>query len=174
MKFLQNLNNVKVNEVGQFLVSNGTKFDVIRARLVSDTDIEKVQVISKPIIDTVKMLPTMSCPNITTLSLEETKQVIEFVRTHGCKKGTECHIDTTCSSGARYSMEEALALGEGIGFTKNKKGERVPCVMPKEERVKRGLERTIHAVMVFDGNSEKDLYDNTKYHSEGVIDSLAK
>lgn len=174
MKYTQNLNGVKVGEVGQFLINENGAFKVIRARLINETEIEKVIVSSKPIITTAFMLSSMGRADIITLSLESTLAVIQGVKKQGCKHGCYVHFEETASSGARYSMEEALKLGEGVGYKVNAKGERVPCVMPKEERIARGLERVVSGVMVFDGDGEKDLYNPKAYHSESVIDSLAK
>lgn len=174
MKFLQNLNAVSVGAVGQFLVQEGASYKVINARLVSDTEIEKVQATSKPLITEVYMLPTMTRANKLTLSVEQTASIIEGVRGQGCKRGARVAFKETCSSGARYTLEEAKQLGEGIGYKLGKHGEIIPNVMPKEVRVARGLERIVEGFMVFEGNGEQDLYNPLKYRCDSVIDSLAK
>ena len=175
MKFLQNLNSVNVGGVGQFLVNDNGKFKVINARLVDDNNIEAVIASgSKPIITEVYMLPTMTRANKLTLSVEQTASIIEGVRAQGCKRGARVAFKETCSSGARYTLEEAKQLGEGVGYKLGKHGEIVPNVMPKDERIKRGLERIVEGFMVFEGNGEKDLYNPLCYRCDGVIDSLAK
>lgn len=174
MKFITNLDNVAVGSVGQFLINENGAFKVIKARLINATEIEKVVITSKPIITQAYMLSSMGRADIITLSLESTLAVIDGVRKQHCKKGCYVNFTETCSSGARYTMEEALKLGEGVGYKVGKHGERVPNVMPKEERIARGLERVINGVMVFDGDGEKDLYNPQKYHAESIIDSLIK
>ena len=175
MKYTTNLNGVDVGGVGQFLINDNGKFKVVNARLVSDTEIELiVSSGSKPIITEVYMLPTMTRANKLTLSVEQTASIIEGVRGQGCKRGARVAFKDYSSSGARYTLEEAKKLGEGVGYKLGKHQEIIPCVMPKEERIKRGLERVVEGFMVFEGNGEKDLYNPLCYRCEGVIDSLAK
>lgn len=170
-------NGVAVGGVGKMLVSDNGKQLFTTAKNIDGVNAEKVAVIiaSKPIITRVEMLPTMSLTNVWTLSDKQTKYVIDYVLAHGCKRGTEVAIEVdNISNGERYSLEEAKQLGEGIGYELNKRGEIIPKVMPLDVRRERGLCRTINAIMVFDGDNEDDAYNNKKYHSTAVVDSLAK
>lgn len=174
MTFLQNLNNVNVGQVGQFLVNDNGNFKVIKARLVSADAIEKIVSASKPAITTAYMLPTCGRADIITLSLSQTLEVIDGVRKQGCKHGAEVHFEETCSSGATYTPDEAEKLGEGIGYKFNGKGEKIICVLPIQEQIKRGVARVISGVMRYEGNGENDLYNASMYKCVACIDSLSK